>query len=45
MKNNIITLTQNLIQRPSISPDDQGCQQLIAERLQAVGFKLSGYSW
>lgn len=40
MKNNIITLTQNLIQRPSISPDDQGCQQLIAERLQAVGFKL-----
>ena len=40
MKNNIIQLAQVLIQRPSISPDDQGCQQLIAERLQAVGFKL-----
>ncbi|STO53715.1 succinyl-diaminopimelate desuccinylase [Canicola haemoglobinophilus] len=40
MKNNIISLAQSLIQRPSISPDDQGCQQLIAERLQAVGFKL-----
>ncbi|MBN6711644.1 succinyl-diaminopimelate desuccinylase [Haemophilus haemoglobinophilus] len=40
MKENIISLAQSLIQRPSISPDDQGCQQLIAERLQAVGFKL-----
>ena len=40
MKNNIIQLAQALIQRPSISPDDQGCQQLITERLQAVGFKL-----
>ena len=40
MRNNIIQLAQALIQRPSISPDDQGCQQLIAERLQAVGFKL-----
>ncbi|MGX2974006.1 succinyl-diaminopimelate desuccinylase [Ursidibacter arcticus] len=40
MKNQIINLAQALIQRPSISPDDQGCQQLIAERLQAVGFKL-----
>lgn len=40
MKQNIIALAQGLIQRPSISPDDQGCQQLIAERLQAVGFKL-----
>lgn len=40
MKNDIITLAQQLIQRKSISPDDQGCQQLIAERLQAVGFQL-----
>lgn len=40
MKNDIITLAQQLIQRKSISPDDQGCQQLIAERLQAVGFEL-----
>lgn len=40
MKNQITTLAQSLIQRKSISPDDQGCQQLIAERLQAVGFQL-----
>lgn len=40
MKNEIIRLAQALIQRQSISPDDQGCQQLIAERLQAVGFQL-----
>lgn len=40
MKNEIIQLAQALIQRPSISPQDLGCQQLIAERLQAVGFNL-----
>lgn len=40
MKNNIITLAQALIQRPSISPKDEGCQQLIAEKLQAVGFNI-----
>ncbi|QLB20595.1 succinyl-diaminopimelate desuccinylase [Vespertiliibacter pulmonis] len=40
MKNDIIALAQALIQRKSISPDDQGCQQLIAEQLQAVGFTL-----
>ena len=40
MKNQIISLAQALIQRKSISPNDEGCQQLIAERLQAVGFKL-----
>ncbi|MDY3122936.1 MAG: succinyl-diaminopimelate desuccinylase [[Actinobacillus] rossii] len=40
MKNEIINLTQNLIRRPSISPDDQGCQQMIAERLAALGFEI-----
>lgn len=40
MKNQITHLAQALVQRPSISPDDKGCQQLIAERLQAVGFQL-----
>lgn len=40
MKNEIIRLAQALIQRQSISPNDHGCQQLIAERLQAVGFHL-----
>ncbi|MDH2997082.1 succinyl-diaminopimelate desuccinylase [Pasteurellaceae bacterium LFhippo2] len=40
MKNNIISLAQSLIQRPSISPKDEGCQQLIADRLAAVGFNI-----
>ncbi|ABY70467.1 succinyl-diaminopimelate desuccinylase [Actinobacillus pleuropneumoniae serovar 3 str. JL03] len=40
MKNNIINLAQDLIRRPSISPADQGCQQVIAERLAQLGFTL-----
>lgn len=40
MKNKIINLAQNLIRRPSISPDDQGCQQMIAERLANLGFEI-----
>ncbi|MDO4430510.1 MAG: succinyl-diaminopimelate desuccinylase [Lonepinella koalarum] len=40
MKTQIVDLAQNLIRRPSISPDDQGCQQVIAERLEKLGFKL-----
>ncbi len=31
-------LTEELIARPSVTPDDQGCQQLIAQRLRALGF-------
>ncbi|MCZ8253867.1 MAG: succinyl-diaminopimelate desuccinylase [Hylemonella sp.] len=33
-----LQLTEQLIARPSVTPDDAGCQQLIAERLQAQGF-------
>jgi succinyl-diaminopimelate desuccinylase len=33
-----LQLTEQLIARPSVTPDDAGCQQLIAERLQALGF-------
>ncbi|WGE31448.1 succinyl-diaminopimelate desuccinylase [Actinobacillus genomosp. 2] len=40
MKNTIIELAQNLIRRPSISPNDCGCQAEIAQRLEAVGFTL-----
>ena len=35
-----LLLTQDLIRRPSVSPEDQGCLQVIAQRLQAVGFKI-----
>ena len=31
-------LACDLIRRPSVTPDDSGCQRLMAERLQALGF-------
>ncbi len=33
-----IDLARALIQRPSVTPDDAGCQRLLAERLARVGF-------
>jgi len=33
-----LRLTEALIARPSITPDDGGCQALLAERLQHAGF-------
>ena len=36
----ILQLTCDLIARPSITPDDAGCQQLIAQRLQTSGFSI-----
>jgi succinyl-diaminopimelate desuccinylase len=35
-----VALTQELIRRPSVSPEDQGCLQVIGERLGAIGFRL-----
>ena len=35
-----LELTKQLIARPSVTPDDQGCQKLIAGRLQAIGFEV-----
>lgn len=35
-----VALTQELIRRPSVSPEDQGCLQIIGERLGAIGFRL-----
>ncbi len=32
-------LTCELIKQPSVTPDDQGCQQILAARLQALGFR------
>jgi succinyl-diaminopimelate desuccinylase len=34
----VLQLTRDLIARPSVTPEDQGCQDLLAGRLQAVGF-------
>ncbi len=33
-----LRLTEQLISRNSVTPDDAGCQRIIAERLQALGF-------
>ncbi|TSE30393.1 succinyl-diaminopimelate desuccinylase [Tepidimonas taiwanensis] len=33
-----LRLTEALIRCPSVTPDDAGCQALLAERLQALGF-------
>lgn len=35
----VIDLTRDLIRRRSLTPDDAGCQALIAARLQRVGFE------
>lgn len=38
MKNETLELAQALIRRPSLTPADAGCQQLIVERLAPLGF-------
>lgn len=35
-----VALACELIQRPSVTPEDAGCQQLIAARLKALDFKV-----
>ncbi len=35
-----LALTQDLISRPSITPDDAGCQELISQRLKKLGFNI-----
>ena len=36
----VLALACDLIARPSVTPDDAGCQHLIAARLQAAGFSI-----
>lgn len=40
MSSETLKLAHELISRPSITPEDEGCQQLIGERLAALGFEL-----
>ena len=35
-------LTCDLISRQSVTPEDAGCQAMMAERLEALGFKIEG---
>lgn len=36
----VLALAQKLIKRPSLSPNDAGCQAIIAVRLRALGFNI-----
>lgn len=36
----VIALAKDLISRPSVTPEDAGCQALMIERLQALGFTI-----
>ncbi|WP_077035373.1 succinyl-diaminopimelate desuccinylase [Pelomonas sp. KK5] len=36
----VLALLEQLIARPSVTPHDAGCQELIAERLAAAGFEI-----
>jgi succinyl-diaminopimelate desuccinylase len=35
-----LELTQDLVARPSVTPADEGCQALMARRLEAAGFEV-----
>ena len=36
----VVSLSENLLSRASVTPEDAGCQQLIAEQLSASGFNI-----
>lgn len=36
----VVALASELIRRPSVTPRDEGCQQLIADRLDSLGFVI-----
>jgi len=36
----VLALTKQLVGRASVTPDDAGCQELIADRLQSAGFRI-----
>jgi len=38
--NPTLALACDLIRRPSVTPDDQGCQRLLAARLEKIGFDV-----
>ena len=40
--NHTLEFARELIARPSVTPDDKGCQELLAARLVAAGFRVGG---
>jgi len=43
LSSEVLSLTCELISRASLTPDDAGCQRLIAERLAAAGFDVEWF--
>jgi len=41
----VLELTKELIKKPSVTPLDEGCQDLIASRLKKLGFKINHLSF
>ncbi|WP_156513469.1 succinyl-diaminopimelate desuccinylase [Bordetella ansorpii] len=44
MSNAVLDLVRDLIARPSVTPDDLDCQQLLAQRLARMGFRCETIS-
>ncbi|GIU34615.1 succinyl-diaminopimelate desuccinylase [Shewanella colwelliana] len=40
MTQDVLTLAQDLISRPSVTPLDEGCQQVMSQRLSDIGFDI-----
>lgn len=40
MPTSTLEFARELVRRPSVTPDDAGCQDLIAERLRPLGFRV-----
>ncbi len=40
MSQDVLTLAQDLISRPSVTPLDEGCQKVMANRLASAGFNI-----
>ena len=45
MNESVIELLCDLVRRPSVTPDDAGCQALIAERLRTMGFTCETFQF
>ena len=41
----VLALARELIERPSVTPDDAGCQTILASRLAALGFRCEGLTF
>ncbi len=40
-KSTVLALAEDLISRPSVTPEDAGCQDLMISRLEALGFRIT----